>query len=192
MTDLMPTSEPDRDTQCKPPVRGAPPAIVAEVVRDDTDASAQDAASSSAGPFYTASASFHWTILTLCVAIIAASTVLTVREGEHVTVPIINVTLPGTCTFRRLTGHPCPGCGLTRSFISMGHGQLGAAWQYNPAGWLFFAVVLFQIPYRLLQLRRIRLGQPEHRFVRFDRWILVVLVSILLLHWVFALTASFS
>src|SRR3989339_1498243 len=27
------------------------------------------------------------------------------------------------CTFLRLTGYPCPSCGLTRGFIAMAHGQ---------------------------------------------------------------------
>ncbi|MFA5044030.1 MAG: DUF2752 domain-containing protein [Kiritimatiellia bacterium] len=27
------------------------------------------------------------------------------------------------CVFRRLTGYPCPTCGLTRGFVTMAHGQ---------------------------------------------------------------------
>ncbi|MDD5678455.1 MAG: DUF2752 domain-containing protein [Kiritimatiellae bacterium] len=27
------------------------------------------------------------------------------------------------CTFLRLTGYPCPSCGLTRGFVAMAHGQ---------------------------------------------------------------------
>jgi len=47
------------------------------------------------------------------------------------------------CLFRFLTGMPCPGCGLTRSFCALLHGELGAAWTFNPFGYLFVAGALF-------------------------------------------------
>lgn len=62
---------------------------------------------------------------------------------------------------RRMTGLDCPGCGLTRSFVSLAHGQWAAAWSYHPAGPLLFAVVAFQLPWRAAQLWRIRRGLPE-------------------------------
>ena len=41
--------------------------------------------------------------------------------------------LPFTpCIFRNLTGLPCPGCGMTRGFVAMGHGRIGDAWRANP------------------------------------------------------------
>ena len=35
--------------------------------------------------------------------------------------------LPSVCAFRRLSGLPCPGCGLTRSWVLTAHGRLGHA-----------------------------------------------------------------
>ena len=32
--------------------------------------------------------------------------------------------LPTICAFNHLTGLPCPGCGLTRAFVSIAHGHL--------------------------------------------------------------------
>ena len=52
---------------------------------------------------------------------------------------------------------------MTRCFISLAHGDLRAAWRYNPAGPLLFAMLAFQIPFRLVQLFRIRRGLPELR-----------------------------
>lgn len=49
---------------------------------------------------------------------------------------------PDVCPFRRLTGLPCPACGLTRSWIALGHGDLLAAFGYNAFGPLFMAVAL--------------------------------------------------
>ena len=36
------------------------------------------------------------------------------------------------CPFRNLTGLPCPGCGMTRAFLSIGQGRLGQALLLNP------------------------------------------------------------
>ena len=129
----------------------------------------------------------HWTFLLIAVVVIAGSSLLRIQDGREVIVPILDKPLPGTCTFLRFTGIPCPGCGLTRSFISIGHGDFVGAWRFNPAGLFFFAVVAFQIPYRILQIVRIRRGDQEHRFVAFDSWVLVGLVVVLLLQWVSAI-----
>ncbi len=126
----------------------------------------------------------HWVFLLLAAAVMFASLSLRVRDGHQVIVPLVNEALPGTCTFRTVTGIPCPGCGLTRSFISLGHGQLLDAWHYNPAGFVFFAVVAFQIPYRIVQIMRIRRGCQPHRFEYVDHWVLVLLVVALVVQWV--------
>ena len=36
------------------------------------------------------------------------------------------------CIFKQLTGVPCPGCGCTRAFFSLLHGDVGRALWYNP------------------------------------------------------------
>lgn len=41
---------------------------------------------------------------------------------------------PVLCPFRLLTGLPCPGCGLTRSWVYLAHGQWSDAWLANPFG----------------------------------------------------------
>ena len=47
------------------------------------------------------------------------------------------------CTFLRLTGYPCPSCGLTRGFIAMAHGQWLAVLQACPlAALLYVAMAL--------------------------------------------------
>lgn len=50
--------------------------------------------------------------------------------------------LPSLCPFQALTGAPCPGCGLTRSFVCLTHGDLGQALHWHLLGpVLFFATV---------------------------------------------------
>jgi hypothetical protein len=41
---------------------------------------------------------------------------------------------PVICPFRLMTGLPCPGCGLTRSWVYLLHGQPGAGTAANPVG----------------------------------------------------------
>lgn len=48
---------------------------------------------------------------------------------------------PILCGFRRLTGLPCPGCGLTRSVVTLGNGDLKGAFEHHPLGVVFAAVL---------------------------------------------------
>ncbi len=49
--------------------------------------------------------------------------------------------LPSLCPFHALTGLPCPGCGLTRAFVCLGHGQFGRSLHWHPVGWLVYGVL---------------------------------------------------
>ena len=48
--------------------------------------------------------------------------------------------LPSLCPFYNLTGLPCPGCGLTRAFVCLGHGQWRESLHWHPLGWLVYGV----------------------------------------------------
>lgn len=56
--------------------------------------------------------------------------------------PASVVSGPGFCPFRQMTGWPCPGCGLTRSFVMLAHGDAAQAFSFNAFGPVFFAVGL--------------------------------------------------
>lgn len=45
---------------------------------------------------------------------------------------------PLVCPVHWLTGIPCPGCGMTRSFVAIARGQLPTALDYHPLGPLLF------------------------------------------------------
>ena len=49
--------------------------------------------------------------------------------------------LPSLCPFYNITGLPCPGCGLTRAFVSLGHGQWLQSLHWHPLGWLIALVL---------------------------------------------------
>ncbi len=69
----------------------------------------------------------------------AAVTVATLLAPESVD------RLPSACAFRRVTGLPCPGCGLTRSWALTAHGRLGDAIDRHPFGPLTFAAALLVV-----------------------------------------------
>lgn len=51
--------------------------------------------------------------------------------------------LPSVCPFYVLTGLPCPGCGLTRAFVCLGHGHWAESLHWHPIGWLVYSVFVW-------------------------------------------------
>jgi len=128
-------------------------------------------------------AQLHWTVLGVSAGVLLLALVLQVGDPAQVKVPLLQTPLPDACSYKRLTGHDCPGCGLTRCFISAAHGQWRRAWRFNPAGLYFFALVVGQIPYRAMQLWRLRRGCGEFASQRLAMWTLGSLVIALLAQW---------
>jgi uncharacterized protein DUF2752 len=104
---------------------------------------------------------FHLVLLAMCGGVLVLSATLSVKNRTQVVLPGLGVALPELCLMRRASGLSCPGCGLTRSFISLAHGDVARAWSYNPSGPLLFFLVALQVPFRALQVWRIRCGWPE-------------------------------
>lgn len=94
-------------------------------------------------------------------------------------------TLPSVeiCTFSRLTGLPCPGCGLTRAFCAITGGDFAAAWRFNPFSYLFYAGCLALLGWPLLSLWRPRLETAVLRSPWFSRALLLLLGAM----WLFGL-----
>jgi hypothetical protein len=88
---------------------------------------------------------------------------------------------------RSVLGLKCPGCGLTRSIIHLARGDWRASWRDHRLGGLLAAVVAFQIPYRLLALRR-----PD-RLVISPRWQAILghaLIVLLIGNWLVDVVAG--
>lgn len=138
------------------------------------------------------SAEKHLVTLVLSLVVLTLAALLSVQGETQVDIPFINRPLPPLCAMKRFVGWDCPGCGLTRCFISIAHGDMASAWHFNPAGLLVFALVALQIPYRTMQLWRLRRGLPEWTHRRLSSALTIVLVSALLLQWMwkFFTTAS--
>ncbi len=127
---------------------------------------------------------YHWVVLSMCTAVLGLAALLSVRHGRQVLIPVLGTPLPELCMTKRWTGYGCPGCGMTRCFISLAHGDVRAALHYNPAGLLLFAILAFQIPFRSAQLWRLRRGLPELRIGLWSQIVFAVLGVLMIGQWV--------
>jgi hypothetical protein len=94
---------------------------------------------------------YHAAWLAASLAVLGLALVLQV-PSEFLAIPGMARPLPEICLSRRLLGLDCPGCGLTRCFVALAHGDIVRAWRFNPAGLFWFAATVWQIPYRATQL----------------------------------------
>lgn len=97
----------------------------------------------------------NWIVVGLFVAFVVAGLVFPAS-------PIDGVTL---CPFRRLTGHSCPGCGMTRACVSLLHGHLWRSFSFHPFGLFFVLGFAATAADRLMQnLKGCRLDYPGRAF----------------------------
>lgn len=95
-------------------------------------------------------------MLAVCVAVLVAAMVL---SPDAEAVKLFGFDVPVLCSFRRLTGWPCPGCGLTRSFTFLAHGRFVEGFQMNWFGPPMFLLLVAQLPFRAWRIRaRLRAG----------------------------------
>jgi hypothetical protein len=122
----------------------------------------------------------HWEMLSLSVIALVLSVVLRLTPDGHAAVPgLMSHPIPESCPSQRVFGVRCPGCGLTRSFISLAHGHWHESLGYHRLGWLIFLATVAQVPYRLL---RIYTPPALPAGVRF-RWFGWMLIGLLIGNW---------
>jgi hypothetical protein len=80
------------------------------------------------------------------------------------------------CVFRFVTGLPCPGCGLTRSFSCILHGDFARGYDYHPFGYVLLPLFLIaaatvflpaSFRLRLENVVRSRQAQLRHVYLTF-------------------------
>ena len=117
-------------------------------------------------------------MLLAATAVILLAGALTVVEGDRVA--LAGVRLPPTCASRSIFGVNCPGCGLTRSFVLLAHGDWSAAWQMHPLGWLLGLATVAQLPYRIAALR---FPNQEPLGTLFPKFFGYLLIGLLIGNW---------
>jgi hypothetical protein len=130
---------------------------------------------------------YHSTYLLLAICVLGLARLLTVNAQDRVVIPGLNLQLPETCASRQIVGYPCPGCGLTRGFIALLHGQWQKAWHYNPGVYMVILLVIIQIPYRATQIRCAQLGGSEIHYPRVGELLILATVFLLLCQWLLRL-----
>ncbi len=98
--------------------------------------------------------------------------------------------LPSVCPFYTLTGLPCPGCGLTRSFVCVSHGHLREALHWHPLGPVIYGVFLLLWlrcgVYRLRGVTLLPLPPRTESRLGFSACLLILLTGILRIGWLSA------
>ena len=95
----------------------------------------------------------HRQMLAMACGVLGLSLVLQVRSDDHAAFCFLpDWPIPSSCPSQTIFGVDCPGCGLTRSFVLMAHGDWHRALSKHRVGWLLGLAVVWQIPYRLAAL----------------------------------------
>jgi len=83
------------------------------------------------------------------------------------------------CNFKRVTGLPCPSCGMTSSFALLMHGDLVNSLRANAAGTFLALACLAYIPWALMcgfLGRRLFIMSFDRLLTRFVVWFLVLML----------------
>ncbi len=116
-----------------------------------------------------------WSYAAAAIAVVAAGLVLFLFNPEE-------SGLFPRCPFLMLTGYECPGCGSQRAIHALLHGNLCAAWGYNP-------LLVISLPYIIVGLmaemsfRRVPFMCAVRRHLYSGRAVWVVLV-VIVAYWI--------
>lgn len=127
-------------------------------------------------------------IFIVCFGILSGCLILKPPINESPNVRIGNIPLPGFCTFRSLTGIPCPGCGLLRSMVSAMHGDVGSSMEYHKLGFVTIVYIFLQFLFRLGILLFPILGV---RFSKVDSYLnrgIILLAVLFGINWILTLS----
>jgi hypothetical protein len=123
----------------------------------------------------------HRVMLTLCGIAVVLAFALTIRPDGRVAFRFLEtLAVPDTCLSQWTSKLACPGCGLTRSILCLVRGDLAGSLAYHAMGWVLAAVIVTQIPYRMVCLRR---GAFPGVAPWMERGFAVGLIAALVLHW---------
>lgn len=133
----------------------------------------------------------HLLILLGCLLVVTLSMTMSIQGREKVALPGMGSPLPELCHLKRLLHVPCPGCGLTRSFIAMGHFDLFAAAAYNIAGIPLFLITFFQLPYRAYWLYRPDKKEMTLGQMKIEGGVMIGLSVLLIAQWLIRMAIGY-
>ena len=112
---------------------------------------------------------------------ILMSTILILILLIFIKISLIN-SIPHFCLFNKLTGFPCPVCGITRSFLSLYDFKIMESLKYNPNGLIISSFFILQIPMRIIVL-----FNENHFYLieKISRIMSRLIITTLLIYWIF-------
>lgn len=88
-------------------------------------------------------------LVIICLLILSAGSILIPIGSKSVYYP--GAWIP-PCLFRKITGFPCPACGITTGFVNMAHFNFVNAFKAHPLSPLAFFIVLLATVYLVVQI----------------------------------------
>jgi hypothetical protein len=111
---------------------------------------------------------------------ILISTILILIVLIFIKISLIN-SIPHFCLFNKLTGLPCPVCGITRSFLSLYDFKIMESLKYNPNGLIISSFFILQIPMRIIVLFN---ENHFHLIEKISRIMTRLIITTLLIYWI--------
>lgn len=90
--------------------------------------------------------------------------------------------IPTLCVFHLLTGRPCPGCGMTRSFVCLAHGHIREAFLYHPFGPILYGLIAAYVIAAVF--RHFGIALPPHLEIRINKVTCYAAVVLMMGIWV--------
>ena len=97
---------------------------------------------------------FRVLVLLVAIAAISLSFLMTIKGDQKVYFPFFSEPMPDVCGSRSLFGADCPGCGMSRAFISISNLEIDRALAFNSASLIVYLFVAIQIPWHATQIYR--------------------------------------
>ena len=116
----------------------------------------------------------HREMLWIASIVVVLALLFQVRADDKVIVTGMDgLPLPPSCASQSLFGVKCPGCGLTRSFVHLAHGNWTDSLASHRLGWLLATMLLLQFPYRIVALRQAGHSPLGTRFPQIIGYLLI-------------------
>lgn len=126
---------------------------------------------------------YHLILLLVCAGVLAASFILR-PNGEGLS--LFGYRWPFYCWLHETLGVRCALCGMSRSFCSLAHGDIGASFGFHRLGPFVFTLFCLQVPYRMYALA-IQPRRIDARLTRTHCGLVVLLCAAIMFHWLFYL-----
>lgn len=94
---------------------------------------------------------------------------------------LLNI-IPHICLFQYFLNIPCPGCGITRSLISLSNLEIIKSIKYNIAGIFVLAAIIIHVFINILYIKKYKFNY-DYLSKRVDK----ITISVLLLNWLIKL-----